>query len=91
MKREKQTYRLSRNPVNGPDMNRRQPLLTNALPIVPEEPTFSSPLIIQGNLEAHELLAAAVKWERGLSKHPSHSLKPRVFRAHRGSPSCYKA
>lgn len=57
-------YKISRNLVNGFDLNRRQPLLTNALPIIPEEPTFSSPLIVQGNLEAYELPAARVRCER---------------------------
>lgn len=90
MKGERQACRLSRNLATGTDANLRQPLLTNALPIVPEEPTFSGPIVVQGNLEAHELLAAAVKWERGLSANPSQSRTPRVFRAHRGSPSCYK-
>lgn len=52
MKNEKQSYNISRSPVNGRDINLRQPLLTNALPIIPEEPTFSSLIIVQGNFEA---------------------------------------
>lgn len=52
MKNEKQAYNISRSPVNGVDMNLRQPLLTNALPIIPEEQTFRSSRIVQGNFEA---------------------------------------
>lgn len=48
--------------VSGIDWHEsKATLLTNALPIIPEEPAFSSPLIIQGNLEAYEFLTAAVR------------------------------
>lgn len=66
-KREERAYKRSGNLVRGIDMNLRHLLLTNALPIIPEEPTCSRPLLVQGHLEAQEFLAAVVGWGRGIS------------------------
>lgn len=57
----------NQDPTHGVARTPSQPLLTNALPVIPEEPSLSIPLIIQGNFEAHQLPTAVVGKERGIS------------------------